>query len=163
MRYIRRGAIIKTRYEKNKNDDDNDIDDSIKRRYPLDGTWKLQYLKRQQDLDVVDDRLPTSNITVVGNKFMHQTTLYNICIPRETGNVNDDNSNSSGSDHKVHFDWAIQDGDNQPYRQVVESGLDLRENPHGPDVGSVVIWTVDHPDYHRISWVSSIDVQIMSL
>ena len=90
-------------------------------QYPLDGKWRVQWIHRRDHNSREDVEFTHSQaqIKIAFNQFTLYGTTYKICL----GNNNcdgdgdgDDDSNSNG----VYFDWPLG------YRQVAESGLDLR-------------------------------------
>lgn len=134
FRYIQRGAILKFPRK---------IDNSIdKHQYPMDGKWRIkcQYRRDHTSRHDDDDLVPSAEITVIFNKFQYGGIAYSLCL----GNNDETEENYSS----VYFIWPFNN-----VRQVVESGIDLRRCPEGPDIGSFIVWTVNDPRYHRIIWV----------
>ena len=118
-----------------------------KYQYPFDGKWRVQWQhsRNHSRHDDDDDIVSSDDITVVFNKFHCLGITYSLCL----GNNNEaEDSNSS-----VYFIWPFNN-----VRQVVESGIDLKRCPEGPDIGSVVVWTVNNPRYHRIIWVRTFNI-----
>lgn len=133
-RCIRHGAIIKKRLSEIKFDQS---------KYPLDGKWRIKHIYNAP-FSVDNINFNTApQLKVVCNTFTFLDVSYELCLDRSSDN----------NQTNVYFDWPIIDGYDHE-RQEVESGVDLTANPDGPDVGSVVVWTVTHPQYHRILWVS---------
>ena len=142
FRYIQRGAIIKHR-----------INELSVNEYPFDGKWIVQWIRSKSDMRSDIDFTNGGQITVVCNKFTFNDISYRLCFETEEGS--EERNSDERINPTVYFDWPIPR--NIPsIRQVVESGVNLKQNPLGPDVGSVVVWTVNHRDYHRIFWVSSL-------
>ncbi len=117
-------------------------------RYPLDGIWLVKHITRPPFFANNIDFNSAPQLKVVCNKFTFADVSYELCLDKSV-------SNSDNDQITVYFDWPVIDGHDYE-RQEVESGVDLTINPDGPDIGSVVVWTVTHPAYHRIVWVSPI-------
>jgi len=104
---------------------------------PLAGKWIVRWQHvGQQGVDRND--LNATRVFVRNNSFTYLGQTYEL-------GLGDD------EEERVHFAWPGYGN-----LQVAESGIDLRTKPGGPDVGDIIVWTVDHPDYFRIFWVSTI-------
>mmetsp|Transcript_27354 Transcript_27354/g.41191 ORF Transcript_27354/g.41191 Transcript_27354/m.41191 type:complete len:623 (-) Transcript_27354:78-1946(-) len=136
FRYVQRGAIIKKC--------SNNEPVSTQNEFPLDGTWLGQFGNGT-------DFTNAHRLTVTCNKFSVGGRVFHICLGRS--NNNGDSNNDNGENTPVHFYWPEDFGQgHRRYRQEVESGIDLTTHPSGPDVGSVVTWKVNDPNFHRIFW-----------
>jgi len=134
---------------------------------PLDGSWNVIYKRTRRErttltATVVDDddgndaveqqdyETRQERVQVVDNSFYRPSgDRYVIDLGRRSGGVGEEQQQRSTS-----CIWpSMTKPDGGSYSQVVESGLDLQQRTDGPDVGDVVVWTTDHPDYHRIIWI----------
>ena len=112
-------------------------------KFPMDGKWRVHWVHTEdgethRDIDFTE----ATQINVVCNKFTFDGIIYNICLGMD--------ENDGEHNNVVYFNWPTISDETQ---QVVESGLDLKRVPSGPDVNAVVVWTVNHPDFYRIYWV----------
>ncbi len=135
MRFARHGAIIKIKMD---GTNQKQID------FPLDGKWLVRHIYSPPFSINEVNFSKASRLNVVHNKFEFFGISYNLCYGEsEAGDKNETNA------PKAYFDWPEMN-----VRQVVESGIDLQTQPNGPDINAVVVWNVNHRDYHRILWVS---------
>jgi hypothetical protein len=132
FRFVTHGIIVKRPVECISDEPSN-----ITSRYPLAGDWVVRW-QRLDQRGVDRNSLDAARLTVYGNSFYFQGFMYHI-------NLGDDEEEG-----RVHFMWPSYLGS---YKQVAESGIDLRSNPHGPGVGETIVWTTSNPNFFRIFWV----------
>jgi len=102
---------------------------------PLDGSWCCQWEHTRSDRGEIDARdSVTTMLRVIGNSFQLYGIRYAVHMP-----TNGD---------MPYFNWPGFGN----CVQTVESGIDFVRKKDGPEVGEIIVWTVDHPDYHRIRW-----------
>lgn len=100
-------------------------EDMIRFQYPLDGVWKILWLSEE-------GKEEKGSITVCNNEFKQGPYLFNLNF----------------SDPRVpSFRWPLD-----PVDAVAKSGVNLEEEPLGPDVGETIVWATTHPSFEEITW-----------
>lgn len=102
--------------------------------FPLDGVWTVRW-ERPSGEDGLVSNLPSQRIEVAKNSF----------------SLNDETYHISFSD-RITFKWENHGG----IAHILEKGVDMKSKPDGPEIGELIEWSVDCPEYARIVWVSSI-------
>ena len=135
-RFLSSGIIWKRReltvpYELRRSLDNYDrgnlslMDYQLRCQYPLDGKWTVGWFGK-------DGGQRTALITVVGNAYLQSNYLF--CF------------NYTHPD-RISIRWPKSDT-----IQTVQSGIDLIDQPLGPGVDDVVVWTTPNPNFPKIYW-----------
>lgn len=133
FRHVLHGAIIKRPAVEADQNEEN-----YYKRFPLSGKWTVRW-QRSDQKGVDRNSLLTASMEVIRNSISMFGRNYHIQL-------------GSAEEERVHFYWPGSTEPNGQVLQVAESGIDLKNQPEGPDVGQTIIWTVSSPDYHRIFW-----------
>jgi hypothetical protein len=94
--------------------------------YPLDGAWQLLWVNPAGEPK-------TGSVHVRGNEFQQGPYMFhlNFAEPDKPG-----------------FRWPLD-----PVYAVAKSGVDLIEEPMGPELGERIEWETTHPAFPEIVWV----------
>lgn len=135
LRYISNGILVKRRdapfhrslpTSSSRNSDD---EQHYSNPWPFDGRWKVNWYEPKSG---------EAHFTIVAGSFEFGPTTYRINISNpECVEIVWPRGNIEGEEGVV---------------QTAVSGLNLAEQPDGPDVGSLITWTTDHRDYPKITW-----------
>ena len=106
--------------------DDIDKDDAHRYLYPCDGKWKLLWLDQ-------GGNPRTGAVTVRGNEFQQGPYVFHINFTEPM---------------KPGFRWPLD-----PVYASAKAGINLIEQPLGPDIGEKIEWETTHPAFPEITWV----------
>jgi hypothetical protein len=100
-------------------------EDQLRCQYPLDGKWTVSWFSQ-------DGTQKTGYITVVGNAFMQSGYMFYINYTNPARPV---------------VRWP-----NSNTVQKVTSGINLIDQPSGPSVDDIVVWTTPSKSFPKIYW-----------